>query len=851
MRPAERIRGHLHWLALAPTLLLNLWHLRAERLFVQSSNDGAMHAQMVRFARRQLDSGTMPLHAWYPYLQLGSPHFQHYPSLGHTLTAGVSYLIGVDNAFPWSVYLLLALWPLSVFLATRILGLGPWVAVAAATATPLIISTPGYGYEYGSYVWAGWGVWGQLWAMVALPLAIAWSWRAVMTGRDYARAGAALGITMALHFQTGYLSMLAIGIGALLVRGRLLSRVARAAAVVAAAVAVASFELVPLIQGRTWTAPGDLDEASRFYVESHGARQVLRWFVHGELYDGDGAPVVTVLVVLGIVASALRWRHPRARLLLSFWVLSMFLFFGPKTFGSLLTPLPGAQNLLYHRMIIGVHLSGIWLAGVGALAVVRWVRWLGGRVPLARSGVVAQIASVVALVVLALTVAWPRVTAVSDNSRAYIEFQQIQEEAELRMLEPLIARVRAGGDGRVYAGLRANWGKEYKVGAVPVYSVLAGADLDVVGFTYRTPSLMADVEAYFLETSLHNYDLFNVRYLLLPADRPPPVPAELLGSSGRHRLWSVDTTGYVRVVDTLAPISVPDPGVYLTRARPTLYQDRSGELASLEYAGRAPAPVTRVIGVTQSTPGRVTAQAAVLDDGTFTARVSAQRPAAVVLKVAFDPGWRATVDGAEAGTFIAAPGLVGIMVAPGEHVVVFTFRSAPPTWLYLLVGALALVAARAASRRGPRPAAAGEQQAVDDGPEDFGPDGGPGRGEGAVGVHEEQVGGQVDAAEGELALQHDAHPADRDEGAGGPEGDEVRDHGDGEDRRDASGQGEAVAEEQRDGPRPDHGETDGAEHTEPEGEPQERPGTGLPQVTGVLGSEARPEDVAVDDDRDG
>ena len=45
-------------------------------------------------------------------------------------------------------------------------------------------------------------------------------------------------------------------------------------------------------------------------------------------------------------------------------------------------------------------------------------------------------------------------------------------------------------------------------------------DVDVVGLTYRTPSLMADVEAYFTEADPQHYDLFNVRYLLLPTTSP-------------------------------------------------------------------------------------------------------------------------------------------------------------------------------------------------------------------------------------------------------------------------------------------------------------------------------------------
>ena len=117
----------------------------------------------------------------------------------------------------------------------------------------------------------------------------------------------------------------------------------------------------------------------------------------------------------------------------------------------------------------------------------------------------------------------------------------------------LLARIHTLGPGRVYAGLPANWGHDYAIGSAPVYMVLEADDFDQVGFTLRTLSLTTDPEAYFDERNLNQYDLFNIRYLLLPSDRAPSVPATLIARSGRHTLWGVDTTGYLEVVDTSAP----------------------------------------------------------------------------------------------------------------------------------------------------------------------------------------------------------------------------------------------------------------------------------------------------------
>ena len=62
---------------------------------------------------------------------------------------------------------------------------------------------------------------------------------------------------------------------------------------------------------------------------------------------------------------------------------------------------------------------------------------------------------------------------------------------------------------------------------MPVYEWLADRDVDAIGFTFRTiASLSNDVEASFDETNPAQYEMFNVRYLILPPDRKPDGAGE-------------------------------------------------------------------------------------------------------------------------------------------------------------------------------------------------------------------------------------------------------------------------------------------------------------------------------------
>src|SRR5438445_10574691 len=54
------------------------------------------------------------------------------------------------------------------------------------------------------------------------------------------------------------------------------------------------------------------------------------------------------------------------------------------------------------------------------------------------------------------------------------------------------------------------------------------------------------------------YDLVNVRYLILPNDREAPVKATYLAAAGRHRLYQVASSGYMEVVDSIGDPIVAD-----------------------------------------------------------------------------------------------------------------------------------------------------------------------------------------------------------------------------------------------------------------------------------------------------
>ncbi len=703
--PGGRLARRMPHAVVALSCLFGLVILRGELKPAQYLNDSAFHLQMVRWAGDRIREGNVPLDGWFPDLSLGSSFFHHYQSLPHTLTAVAAYVTGMGDhhLYLWITYLLLALWPIAIYWSARLLGWSPWVGAAAAAVSPLVASQPLYGYEQASYVWQGWGLYSQLWAMWLLPITWGLTWRAVSHGRQITAAAVALALTIACHFITGYLAVLTVGVWVLVFAGSsFLRRAGRAAIVVVASLLIASWVIVPLVGDTKWTTQTEFYIGS-FYRDSYGAHKVLRWLFDGTTFDfGRSVPVISLLVLTGAIVCIVRARRdPRARALLGAFVLSLLLFFGRPTWGRLLDVMPGMGDIQIHRFVMGVQLAGIFLAGIG----LAWLLRLGYTL-ISRSAspryVPALGVGLVALAIAALTPAWTERIHYNERGAAAIRYQHGVDQVDGRAIERFASIVKKNGDGRVYAGLRSNWGANYRVGSVHTYAYLADLDVDAIGFTFRTiPSLSNDPEALFDEAKPSNYEMFDIRYLILPPDRKPSVPATQIASSRYHRLYRVNTTGYWQVVDRAA--AIPEDRKHMWSSTADFMRS---DLASRNiYPGVAfggepgPAPTFSGASPPPGPPGVVVTQSQQLQDGEASATVRANRPAVALLKATYDPRWRATVDGKRVMPVMMAPSLVGVDVPPGTHRVELRYEPYDKYPVLLGVGVLTLLGLIAYPRR--------------------------------------------------------------------------------------------------------------------------------------------------------
>lgn len=683
-----RLRGAHVLVILA--VAFNLWSLRGERLTVAYPNDSGMHLQMTTSAMHLLRHGISPFDHWYPLLSLGSSFFVQYQSFSAVLTGALALIFGPHASFAWSLYLLLSLWPLCVYWSTRLLSWGRWESALAAALAPLLFTVTGRGFGHQSYIWIGSGLWSQLWAMWTLPLAWAFSWRYVAQRKSLLQAVLLLSLTISFHFLTAYLAGLTLAVWVIIRPGQFVARSARALLLGIGALLSTAWVTVPLFVHSKWLAVNQFQVGTSIN-DSYGARRVLSWLLTGQIYDWRRWPLITVFVGVGLLTCLRRWHDDeRARAIVGAWLLSLILFFGRPTLGPLLNLLPGNQNLLLQRYIMGVHLAGLVLGALGAVAAAQMCQRAAQRYA---PRIIAAVRRfdldtspwrrtplIVILVLIILAPAWTQVSTYDHYSASWITFQRSVASTQGADVNALVSLAESRGGGRIYAGMPSNWGRRFYVGAVPLYVYLEQLNVDAVGFTLRTSGLMTDPEAYFDEFVPGDFATFGIHYMILPVGHRTPVPATPLLTEGPYRLWQVGSStsaALIQVVDTFGVIDATNADLG-PRTSPFLRSGLSGRgiYPTVAFAGSVAAtPTLSRVTDQHGDAGTVLQQSQdLLTHETARATVVARRRAVVLLKVAYDPGWHVIVDGRPATTIMLAPALVGVQVSPGRHEVIFTYR---------------------------------------------------------------------------------------------------------------------------------------------------------------------------------
>lgn len=677
---------------LAPGLVVLTVGLEAIFLFPEVSiaapplNDSVLQALVVDAASDAIRDGRNPTDPWLESIGLGYPLLHHYQHLPQLVTAGVGILTlaGPTGALlvTWTTFALLLAFPVSVYWSMRRLGFNKLSSASSAFLAPWISTDNLFGFALNSYVWAGLGVYTQLWAMVLLPPTIAQCHRVLVRGGGFFWATALLAATLLSHLVYGYVALLAIG---LLAGVSIIStedqRVSQAAsriglrflALLALVGAVAGYFVIPFLTDRLFLNRSVWE--SDWKYDSFGAGVVLDNLVSGDLFDFGRFPAFTILVGLGLTATLWHWSDRRFRSPLVLFVFFLLLYFGRATWGPLLGLLPFNQEMHFHRMIGPVHLAGIMLAGVG-------VAFAWDQLRAYRNGRYALVLPV-AFAVLAVGIVIERQDYLGERHEL-MQVTQDAFEAESVDLESMLDLLERLPPGRVYAGLPGAWGRDYQIGIIPMYVHLNARGFDMLGFLFHALALNGDIQVLFDDGVFEHYDLFNVKYVVAPSDRSFPDFVKPLQRFGRHTVYHVNTSGYAELVSSTRSTQV-SKNDFFGVASAWLANDIASGVWHPEIELQSSSGSTSRLPTPSQADSR---SATVLDQrasaGRFSARVSVDDARTLLFKTSFHPGWRAVINGENVEPVMLMPSYVGVRVPKGESEVVIEYvAEGSRAWLML------------------------------------------------------------------------------------------------------------------------------------------------------------------------
>ena len=169
LRAADRSHVVL-WLIVLSVVAFNAIYLFPEIVVrVPSNNDDAFQFLYVQRASDALARGDNPFDFWVPQLELGFATFVHYQNLPHLAVVGIHRLlfglVDLLTLFNLVRWLLLVTFPLTVLWSLRRMGFSLAQSALAGAAASLLSTPFLYGFDYGSYIWRGFGMYTQLWAM--------------------------------------------------------------------------------------------------------------------------------------------------------------------------------------------------------------------------------------------------------------------------------------------------------------------------------------------------------------------------------------------------------------------------------------------------------------------------------------------------------------------------------------------------------------------------------------------------------------------------------------------------------------------------------------------------------------
>ena len=755
------------WIAILILLLstgFSLWLYRNEPTSQIDPNDNAFQYALIDRTNTIWDYATTTcqdntlchvsylIDHWVPNWAEGYNLPNYYSHVPQILIVGSYRLFTTLHVIPTTVslfqyyhsiiYLLLASLPLVMFFTFRLLHCS-WMTAGFASFFALLISTDGlYGIDQTSFLWRGWGLSSQLFALIWFPLAIAAAIQYTIFSehkkRNLLLSIGFLTATTAGHLGIGMMAWMAVAVIACspvvfaffdkksvkeLIQQALLSTKQTCMLIIPTFILL-SYWIIPVFTGGNYHNTSVWDPVWKF--NSFGIIEVITKFVGGELFDFGRLPIMTALILIGLFVTFITdetKKHIQPLGILFFFFL--VLFFGRTTWGGLIDLIPGMSDFHGHRFIVGLHLTGLFLAPIGTLWLVDTLSNILSKL-LHTKNYLLYINSYLFIGLLAYFLLTPHIISYAKHNDTLIASGNSAYEkakSDMDLLMTTLTELQATASGRIYA-LRGSEGSNFQIASSPYYMQLSTYGFPTVLWLPETWSPNSDTEQFFIEENPVHYDVYNIRYVVTPLEKKPQIFWKQLQTTNHWTLYEVATNGYIGIgyspsvvasqktdfinlvhlwIQSSAPKDAVFPELQITKkintttlphfsmVDPVTYQTPDATLHRLFAEPPIYVDTTKKIN---KPPMSVLSQTHI-QDMVFTSTVEITAPCptcVVILKQTYHPNWRVTVNGNEAKLIEVFPSYLAVRVEQqGTYTIEFTYKPSSTKILLFISGFIILV----------------------------------------------------------------------------------------------------------------------------------------------------------------
>lgn len=756
----------------ALAIVVNLWALYPETTARSELNDNVFAFVLVSQMNKAWDAGHCPISIakclttltdhWVSTFALGFPLPHYYQHLPHLLVVvlfrflSLILPISLFTTFEWFKYLLLCIFPLSVYWAARKLEIPPLAAGIASLLAPLISTQYLYGTDFNAVVWRGSGMYTQLWGFVTAPLALGSLYDTILHRRAVLRSSLLLALSFSSHLVFGYIITLTsplVVISVFLSENPLnnlshlknfgyLKKITGPLLTLLLTIFLTftflAYWAIPLILDSTWeNSHSPWDAREKF--DSYGMMSITQKLVNGDLFDANRLPVLTILIAIGFFAATIwflgkKKSTPASYLLLPLMFIQWYLlYWGRATWGPLIDLLPMSDGIHLHRFINGLHLSGMFLTGIGLSYLISLLSKIPKflRLPHTFNPLFLTIpVTVILTTIIIIPVYSERLSYLRHNANL-IKDENRAWDADSLDFQKTVDYLKKYRPGRIWVGRPGNWGNDFNVGGIHAFMQFSMADIDISGFLPETWSPNSDIEQFFSENRYDHYQAYGLKSIVAPPDHQIPSFAKKVAEFGKFIIYDVPNITEFEIgtipaqiiaekhtdfsvlrlwLESSWPSFHAHPAVSLTYRPLPLVPSSLSSITMIDMNNYTSPLAPSPLSIFAKSPFAVPPTLALNEDfatpsgkiisetrgfGNYSAIVQipegSRVPLYTILKASYNPSWRAYLDNQPVSIIPVAPVFMAVKTSPGNHTIEFKYGAGPLKTILLVISLGSLI----------------------------------------------------------------------------------------------------------------------------------------------------------------